>query len=184
VNSILKLVSSGDSALLEKAHSFLERFSRRIQELSSDIDPEVAASAVELLALFLEQGRLTETEGENVPPLMWDENAEIRARAVHFVYADTFADTGGVESSPDEDLTQLLNLFDKSVDAQVQLSPTRGLYLTVSSHCCSLMPCLALRYCPQIKQIDNGMREIERVVASFRVLCILLTCDAFPASSF
>lgn len=112
VQSILGIVSSGDSVLVEKANSFLERFSRRVQEMTSDADPEVAAAAVELLAQFLDAGRLSETEGDNVPPLMWDENAHIREGAVSFVMADTYS-ADSVDVQPEDDVTQLLNLFDK-----------------------------------------------------------------------
>lgn len=112
VQSILGIVSSGDSVLVEKANSFLERFSRRVQEMTSDADPEVAAAAVELLAQFLDAGRLSETEGDNVPPLMWDENAHIREGAVSFVMADTYS-ADSLDVQPEDDVTQLLNLFDK-----------------------------------------------------------------------
>lgn len=112
VQSILGIVSSGDSVLVEKANSFLERFSRRVQEMTNDADAEVAAAAVQLMAQFLDAGRLSETEGDNVPPLMWDENAHIREGAVSFVMADTYAaDTLNVQ--PEDDVTQLLNLFDR-----------------------------------------------------------------------
>jgi hypothetical protein len=109
---VLRLLESEDPSFAEKANSFLERFSSRFQEMSNDIDPDVSAVAIALLAIFLEQGRLNEHDGENVPSMLWDAEASIRERAVQFVIADTFAEAA-VDSSHEEDLNQLLNLFDR-----------------------------------------------------------------------
>jgi len=112
LQSVLNVLQSGDPSLVAKANSFLERFSGRFFELSNDIDASVAAVAIELMSAFLDLGRLDENEGDNVPPMLWDADPDIRARAMHFVYEDTFAEAA-VGSTHEEDITQLLNLFDR-----------------------------------------------------------------------
>jgi len=109
--TILDLFESGNEDVINKADAFLNRFQKRIQEMCNDVDADVASVAAAVSMNMLKLGRLDETEGEDIPSLLWDSSPALRESAAQFVMADTFDTEEGQESSHEEDINQLLVLF-------------------------------------------------------------------------
>lgn len=127
VEAALALMRQKDPVVLEKCGRFASRFAKRFMQMTGDVDPDVSASAIELLAHLLEQGHLNENDGESIGTLLWDDSLTVRERAAKFVFADVFAD-GLDEKKSQEDLAQLMNVLDKycpMTDTEVRQTGTR-----------------------------------------------------------
>lgn len=120
--SILGILQSPVATLTRKADTFMERFSKRIEEMTADNEPAASALAVLILIARLESGLLKGEEGEEVPRLLWDASSDIRDAAVRFILADTFGggkddDEEGAaprsEAKVQSDIEQLINIFEK-----------------------------------------------------------------------
>lgn len=112
LDAIVELLATEDEAIRARTDAFCTRFKPRFLQLTNDVDPQVAAKAVEYLTLTLKFGNMTEEDGD-YSNLLWDANPEIRERAAGFVYEDTFKEDETKEAHQEE-ITQLLNIMDSS----------------------------------------------------------------------
>ncbi|XXQ39705.1 SCD domain-containing protein [Plasmodiophora brassicae] len=120
VRSIACLVRS--DAVRPKMESFLNRFIKRIIEMHNDIDPHVAASAIDTCtAILVQDDVLTDVEvfGE-VSPLLWDKNRAIREAAARYIFEDSFSTSASENSDMLEDIEQLFTIYIEGRPPSVQ----------------------------------------------------------------
>lgn len=111
VESVVALLETNDEFITSKSAHFCQRFSKRLQQMTCDVDDECAAAAVQFLSHQLRLGWLSANDGDDVPPLIWDDSHAVREAAAAFVFDDAFADELDA-SNHQEDLTQLVNIMD------------------------------------------------------------------------